>query len=124
MSPSGTFARIGSIMMTDDVVFTIMATGQKHETREGVLGMLKYLYQIAFDATAETINEVDADGSAVWEGNFVGEHIGEFAGIPATGRSVRVPLCVVYDIENDKITEGRVNFEMPALISRLGVQMG
>jgi hypothetical protein len=31
------------------------------------------------------------------KGDFVGKHIGEFAGIPATGKDVRVPLCVVYD---------------------------
>ena len=49
---------------------------------------------------------------------------GEFAGIPATGKDVRVPLCVVYDLENDQIKQGRVYFEMPALLQQLGIQMG
>ena len=31
---------------------------------------------------------------------------GEFAGITATGRAVRVPLCVVYDLDNDRIKRG------------------
>lgn len=110
--------------MADDVVFTIMATGQSHRGREAVLGMLNYFYHIAFDATAETKNAIFADGQAVVEGDFVGRHIGEFAGIPATNKDVRVPIAVIYDLENDQITQGRVYFEMPALMQQLGVGMG
>jgi len=111
-------------MMADDVVFTIMATGQEHHGPDGVLQMLNYFYRLAFDATAETTNLVFADGQAVAEADFVGQHIGEFAGIPATGKEVRVPLCVVYDLEDDLIKRARVYFEMPALMQQLGVQMG
>lgn len=108
-------------MMADDVVFTIMATGDENHTPEGVQGMLNYFYHIAFDATAETKNLIIADGHAVFEGDFVGKHIGEFAGIPATHKDVRVPLCVVYDVENDKIQRGRVYFLMASLMAQLGV---
>lgn len=67
---------------------------------------------------------VFADDHAVFEGDFIGKHIGEFAGIPATNKEVRVPLCVVYDIEKNLIKRGRVYFEMPALFQQLGVNMG
>lgn len=109
-------------VMADDVVFTVMADGQEHRTPEGVLGMLNYFYHIAFEADATPSNLIVADGRAVWEGDFHGRHIGEFAGIPATGKEVRVPLCVVYNLENDKITHGRVYFEIPALLQQLGIQ--
>ncbi|MGQ0572013.1 MAG: ester cyclase [Armatimonadota bacterium] len=111
-------------MMADDVVFTIMATGQEHRGPEAVLQMLNYFYHIAFDAHAESRNLIHADAKAVWEGDFIGKHIGEFAGIPASNKQVRVPLCVVYDLENDQIKRGRVYFEMPALLQQLGVSMG
>jgi steroid delta-isomerase-like uncharacterized protein len=111
-------------MMADDVVFTIMATGQEHHTRDGVLGMLNYFYHIAFDATATTRTVLFGEKNAMVEGDFVGKHIGEFAGIPATGKDVRVPICVIYDLENDQIKHGRVYFEMPALLAQLGVAMG
>ena len=113
-----------SNIMADDVVFTIMGTGQEHRGPQAVAGMLQYFYHIAFDAHAETKNEIYADGQATFEGDFVGKHIGEFAGIPASGKDVRVPLCVVYDLENNQIKRGRVYFEMPALLQQLGVQMG
>ena len=108
-------------VMAEDAVFTVMATGQEHRGRDGVSQMLHYFYHIAFDATAETHNAIYADGQAVLEGDFVGTHIGEFAGIPATNKQVRVPICVVYDLENDQIKRGRVYFEIPALLQQLGV---
>src|SRR5664279_1791331 len=70
--------------MADDVVFRVMATGQEHRTPAGVLGMLQYFYHVAFEATAETRTFVVGPGSAVLEADFVGRHIGEFAGVPAT----------------------------------------
>jgi steroid delta-isomerase-like uncharacterized protein len=111
-------------MMSEDVVFTIMASGQEHHGRDGVLGMLNYFYHIAFNATATTRVTIFGEKNAVVEGDFVGKHIGEFAGIPATDKDVRVPLCVVYDVENDQIKRGRVYFEMPALFQQLGIPMG
>jgi steroid delta-isomerase-like uncharacterized protein len=111
-------------MMADDVVFTVMATGQEHHGPQGVMGMLTYFYHIAFDATATTRVALFGEQNAMVEGDFVGKHIGEFAGIPATGKDVNVPLCVVYDLENDQIKHGRVYFEMPALLAQLGMGAG
>lgn len=111
-------------MMAEDVTFTIMATGQQHHGREAVVGMLTYFYHVAFDATATSRVVLFGENNAMVEGDFVGKHIGEFAGIPATGKDVNVPLCVVYDLENDQIKNGRVYFEMPALMAQLGVPMG
>lgn len=111
-------------MMAEDVVFTVMATGQENHGCDGVLGMLNYFYHVAFDATATTRVALFGENNAMVEGDFVGKHIGEFAGIPATGKDVRVPLCVVYDLEEDKIKRGRIYFEMPALLQQLGVSMG
>ena len=111
-------------MMAKDVVFTQMATGQESHGPEAVLQLLEYFYHVAFDADAETTNEIITDGKAVIEADFVGKHIGEFAGIPATGKEVRVPLCVVYDLEMDQIKRARIYFEIPVLLQQLGVQTG
>jgi len=106
-------------MMADDVVFTHMATGDEHHGPDGVSQMLNFIYHTAFDAEAELKNLFFAEGKAVFEADFVGKHIGEFAGIPATNKNVRVPLCVVYDLENDQIKRARVYFEMPVFFSQV-----
>jgi predicted ester cyclase len=54
----------------------------------------------------------------------VGKHTGEYAGIPVTGKGFRVPLCVVYDVEEDQIRRARIYLEVPALMAQLGVQKG
>jgi steroid delta-isomerase-like uncharacterized protein len=107
-------------MMADDVVFTHMATGDEHRGPDAVRRMLDYMYHQAFDARAEERSRILSDDQAVLEGDFVGTHIGDFAGIPATGRQVRVPLCVVYDLEDGKIKRARVYIEMPVMMRQLG----
>ena len=110
--------------LADDVVFTIMGTGEEHHGPEAVGQMLAYFYSVAFDATAEMKNFIYGEKGATAEFELVGKHIGEFAGIPATGKEVRIPLCVTYDVENSKIKRARVYFEMPVLMQQLGIKMG
>ncbi len=107
-------------MMAEDVVFTNMSDGQEHRGVEAVRQMLHYIYHVAFDARGEFRNVIVADQQATIEGDFVGTHIGEFAGIPPTRKSVRVPLCVVYDLQNDKIRRGRVYMAVPVMLHQLG----
>ena len=115
-------------MMAPDVVFTSMATGDEHHGPAEVKRMLEFIYHVAFDARAEIRSRLFGESQAMLEADFVGTHIGEFAGVPATGRTVRVPLCVVYDLEAGTITRGRVYLELPVLLRQLrgeaGVQAG
>ncbi len=106
-------------MMTSNVFFKNMATGEEYHGPEAVLNMLNYIYHIAFDADAELKNLIVENNRAVLEAEFHGKHIGEFAGMPATNKNVRVPLCVIYDFENDKIKAARIYFEIPALLEQL-----
>jgi len=111
-------------MMSEDVVFTIMASGEEHRGRKAVLGLLDYFYRQAFTATAEPHVMIFDESHGTFEGTFVGRHTGPFMGIAPTGRDVRVPLCVVYDVADGEITAGRVYFEIPALMAQLGQAPG
>lgn len=107
--------------LAEDVEFTDMTTGQTYRGREGVSQMLHWFYHVAFDARADIKATVVDERHALLEAELVGRHIGEFAGIPATGKDVRVPFCVTYDIDNGEITRGRVYFLVPVLLQQLGV---
>jgi steroid delta-isomerase-like uncharacterized protein len=105
-------------MLSADVVFTNMATGDEHKGPAAVAGMLNYIYHVAFDADAEVKSVIVTDKHAVLEATFVGKHIAEFAGVPATGKTVRVPLCVVYDMGDGMVTRGRIYWEVPAFLAQ------
>ena len=50
---------------------------------------------------------------------FSGPHTGDFVGIAATGREVRVPYSAYYDLTNDGISTVRVYGVFQELISAL-----
>jgi steroid delta-isomerase-like uncharacterized protein len=107
-------------IMALDVCFTVMATGQEFRGPAAIAAMLAYFYEQAFEAQAINERLVVGEGRAVGEWDFVGRHTGEFAGVPATGKDVNVPLAVSYDLEDGKVVAGRVYFETPAFLAQVG----
>ena len=107
-------------MMAPEVVFRVMATGQEFRTPDGVLGMLNWFYHGAFEARAETKNMLVGKGVATVEADFIGRHTGEFAGVPATGKEVNVPLALWYALRDGQIVEGRIYWETPAFLAQVG----
>ena len=106
--------------LAEDAVFIDTASGQRHEGREAIAAMLDHVYHVAFDARPEGTRLIVGEGKAVLETSFTGTHTGEFAGIPATGREVRVPLCVAYDVAENGITEGRIYMQAAVMMQQLG----
>lgn len=106
-------------MLAPDVVYRMMATGEETRTPQAVLELLHHFYHVVFDARAETKNLIVDEGLGVLEGVVVGRHIGEFAGVPGTGRQIEVPVVVVYELRNDQIVEARIYFEVPAFLAQV-----
>jgi predicted ester cyclase len=105
--------------VAEDAVFTSMNNGDKTVGREAIEQMLHYIYHVAFDAKAIIKNKVITENKALLEMDFVGRHIGEFAGIAATNKEVNVPIVIVYDLENGFIKQARVYMLMDVLIKQL-----
>jgi predicted ester cyclase len=104
---------------TPDASLYLMGTDQEAHGRDQVVGMIRYLHEQAFDARAQIkCLLVDGEKSAL-EADFVGTHIAEFAGRPATGKDIRVPYSVVYDLEGDQISALRIYMSMDAIIHQL-----
>jgi predicted ester cyclase len=101
--------------LDEKAVFTVMGTGQQAKGREAIGQFLQYLYHVAFEARADLKHTVIADGQASFEADLVGKQLLEFGGIAPTDEEVRVPFCVVYELVNDLITQGRIYFETDAL---------
>jgi steroid delta-isomerase-like uncharacterized protein len=105
---------------TDDVAWTIVGTDQQVQGREPVRDFLTWMHTQAFDARPKVKALVVGDGQVVLEADLVGTHTGEFLGIPATGKTVLVPYCVVYDLQGDKIAALRAYIPMELFAQQLG----
>ena len=60
------------------------------------------------------------DHGAAAEALFVGTHTGDFSGVSATGKTVRVPYSVFYDVDADKIKALRIYMPMDQLLAQIG----
>ena len=105
--------------IAEDAVFSDIASGQTWAGHEAIQSMLDYFYEQVFDARFEPSRTYIADGQAAVEGRFIGVHKGEFAGVPATGKTVDVPLAVFYTVEERGITEGRVWFMVSSFLQQV-----
>jgi predicted ester cyclase len=104
---------------TDDVVATFEGTDQRADGRQAAAQLIRYVHEGAFDARMELKNLLTDEGKAAIEADFAGTHTGEFAGIPATSRAVRVPYSVIYDLRGDRISALRIYFPMSLLMQQL-----
>ena len=94
--------------VAQDAVFTMLPTGEEIRGRDAIARHLEGFYHGSFTASAQTVNSVFGENKGLLEAIVVGTHTGEFAGIPATGRSIRVPLAVSYELEGGLITKARI----------------
>lgn len=92
----------------DDVVLSLVEVGQEMQGRDAVAGAIAALHRQTFDASLEVVMLVVGEGTGAGEFVFVGTHTGEFTGIAATGRQIRVPHTVFYDLADNQITALRI----------------
>lgn len=111
------------------LVSELFASNVSLETPDGVLtglegaSFLLQAYATAFPDFRLIIDDLLADGNQVvlrW--TFTGTHRGPIAGIPASGRQVRVPRGIgIFRIHAGKVDNGYLAWDKYALLQQLGV---
>ena len=75
----------------------------------------------AFSQSRMIIEDQVAEGDVVATRiTWSGIHTGDFNGIPASGRPVRIECCVFDRFKDGKITEHRGQFDAMALMAQIG----
>jgi hypothetical protein len=94
--------------VAEDAVFTMLPTGEEIRGRDAIAKHLESFYHGSFTAHAEVVSSIFSENRGLLEALVIGKHTGEFGGIPATGKDVRVPLAVSYELENGLIKRARI----------------
>ena len=79
-------------------------------------------FRAAFPDGCWELDDIVAEGDFVAaRASFTGTHVGEFFGIPATGRRVRIGSMYICRIENGQIVERWANSDDLGMLRQLGV---
>lgn len=95
--------------------------GQRQDGPQAGIDVVQ-MYASAFPDAKLDIKQVHVAGdTAVVEFIARGTHQAELMGIPATGRKVEMPVCMVLDIRNGKVYAEREYMDMAHMMQQLGV---
>jgi len=100
--------------------YEIMATGQVFDGDEEVLAYHRAQRTAFPDQRHENVRYHWADDSVVTEFDLLGTYLGEFYGLPPTGKSFRVPVIAVFFFDGDQITNERIYLDAASVLSQIG----
>jgi predicted ester cyclase len=94
---------------------------EKYITDEALISHIEF-FEAAFPLYEIYIDEMTAEGNRViLQARLKGTHLGDFAGIPPTHKTVDFPFVVRYEIEDNKIVSHWMLADQMALMEQLGV---
>jgi predicted ester cyclase len=102
----------GPELMAEDAAFQDWTQPVPIRGRVAIEAMFHQYYGEAFSgASAEYRNWVANDDCVVLEFTFRGVSTGSLRGRPPTGKSVEVPMCVIYDVRDGVIRGARLYYD-------------
>lgn len=111
--------RLGDVgpYLAPDVTMTVVENGDTVTGRDAVRDTVIAMHSQGVRGDIHVRNLLVDGDVAVLEAEFVGTHVGDFAGVPATGETVRLPYAVVYEVGPQGITalRGYASFTAVAL---------
>lgn len=110
--------------VAEDAVFTMLPTGEVIRGRDAIAKHLDNFYHGSFTAHAEVVSSIFDENKGLLEALVIGKHTGEFGGIPATGKDIRVPLAVSYELENGLIKRARIYLMANVLFDQIRASAG
>ena len=101
--------------------YEIVPTGEVHDGKDGVGGLLEQNRTAFADFHFEPHRVAPAGDAVLVEGTFTGTHTGMWRGLPATGRRVRVRMAIVFEFEREAMVCERAYFDLGTALRQLGV---
>lgn len=104
--------------------YEIMATGQIFDGDDEVMGYYRTTRTAFPDQRHDNSRFHVADDTVIVEFDLLGTNLGEFYGLPPTGKSFRVPIIAVFFFgtgsADDRIVNERIYFDSASLVTQIG----
>ena len=100
--------------------YEIMPTGQVYDGDDEVMGYYQTTRTAFPDQRHDKVRFHVADDTIIAEFDLLGTNLGEFYGLPPTGKAFRVPVIAVFFFEGDRIVNERIYFDAASLLTQIG----
>jgi steroid delta-isomerase-like uncharacterized protein len=100
--------------------YEIMATGQVFDGDNEVMEYYVTTRTAFPDQRHDNVRYHVADDAVIVEFDLLGTNLGEFYGLPPTGKAFRVPIVAVFFFEGDRIVNERIYFDSASLATQIG----
>jgi steroid delta-isomerase-like uncharacterized protein len=100
--------------------YEIMATGQVFDGDGEVMDYYRITRTAFPDQRHDNSRFHVTDDAVIVEFELLGTNLGEFYGLPPTGKAFRVPIIAVFFFEGDRIVNERIYFDSASLVTQIG----
>jgi steroid delta-isomerase-like uncharacterized protein len=100
--------------------YEIMPTGQIFDGDDEVMGYYRMTRTAFPDQRHDNVRHHITDDTVIVEFELLGTNLGEFYGLPPTGKAFRVPIIAVFFFDGDRIVNERVYFDSASLVTQIG----
>lgn len=101
--------------------YELMPTGEVIDGPDAVAAYYRETRQAFPDQRNENHVLHHADDTVIMEFELAGTHLGNFRGLPATGRAFRCKMCAIFLFEDDRLVGERVYFDQGTIMRQLGI---
>jgi steroid delta-isomerase-like uncharacterized protein len=99
--------------------YQVFPMGIIHDGKQAVEELLSGVF-IGFPDFKVHIEKIHhSEDAVILEVRMRGTHLGDWAGIKATGRSMDVPVACIFEFDEDRLTCEKVYFDMATLVNQL-----
>jgi steroid delta-isomerase-like uncharacterized protein len=100
--------------------YEIIATGQVFDGDQEVMDYYRMTRTAFPDQRHDNVRHHVADDAVIVEFDLLGTNLGEFYGLPPTGKAFRVPIIAVFFFDGDRIVNERIYFDSASLVTQIG----
>ncbi len=111
----------GCIAEFSSAKYEVIATDETYPSADRVEQFLMENKKAFPDFAYHPTRVSPATDCVVVEGRFTGTHLGNWRGLPATGKKVDFPMCLIFVFEGNDMVSEKLYFDMGEPLRQLGV---